>query len=357
MQKKILSSLSMIIAGAMVMISCNKMDNAANDESSIITDSPESTTILSFDSEADFLAAVQSVRSGIATKSTGVEDFKSLYDEFNQAMAEADDYYQREGGYEEFKAKFPDLYYPEYEEDYAAFLPVSDEAIAKLLNTRGEVMIAGKEVDYRDVWSYERIVELGLGMPEYENLTSPETKALSDFVTLTEEKQTINSKRKAWITLRGVAIDDIQFQGKVGRVDLCFRKKGVLGWYNGQLTSKSYVITGHAPAPSTEVYKSYYIGGAKELEYSPHKYVVAIRPLSATSSSFGTRTFYFEFGLEDLTYSFTGTFMTDVDALLAMNNGAGVGEDLASAFSFRDVVKETFGNNNPYNWYVFGYNN
>jgi hypothetical protein len=74
-------------------------------------------------------------------------------------MTEADDYYQREGGYEEFKVKFPNLYYPEYEEDYAAFLPVSDEAIAKLLNQQGKVIIAGKEIDMRDVFSYEKIHE------------------------------------------------------------------------------------------------------------------------------------------------------------------------------------------------------
>ena len=320
MQKKILLSLSMIIAGAMVMISCNKMENVVNDENTIISDSSANTTILSFDSEDDFLVAVQSVRSGIATKSTGIENFKSLYDEFDQAMAEADDYYQREGGYEEFKAKFPDLYYPEYEEDYAAFLPVSDEAIAKLLNTEGKVMIAGIEVDYRDVWSYERIVELGLGMPEYDNLAGPGTKALSDFVTLTEEKQTINSKRKAWITRRGIEYPEAC--AKIGRVDLCFRKKGALGWYNGKMISRSYTRSaGFNPGEYAKHYHPFYINDS-----SPHRYIAKWRPINATTSNFGVQTLFFECGEDEPAYSFTGSFTLNIDDLLNLTNGPGFWE-------------------------------
>ena len=320
MKKNILSSLSMIMAGAMVMISCNKMDNVANDENTIVSGSSVSTSILSFDSEADFLTAVQSVRSGIATKSTGVENFKSLYDEFHKAMAEADDYYQREGGYEEFKAKFPNLYYPEYEEDYAAFLPVSDEAVAKLLNTEGKVRIAGEEVDYRDVRSYDKLVELGLGMPEYNTLANSETKAFSDFVTLTEERQNVNSKRKAWITRRG--IDYPEASVKIGRVDLCFRKKGILGWYNGKMISRSYTLSaGFSPGEYAKHYHPFYINDS-----SPHRYIAQWRPINATTSNFGVRTLFFECGEDEPAYSFTGRFTLSIDALLDLTNGPGFWE-------------------------------
>lgn len=354
-----------IIISLISVLSCSKIDSkdpVPSESSTEETVFSQSNAILSFESDEAFMNAVNEIRNGkedidAVTKSSRVENFISLYDEFKQAMAEADYYYQKEGGYEKFKARFPNLYYPEHNEDYAAFLPVSDEAIAKLINQKGKVNIAKKEVDFRDVFSYDKILELGLGMPEETMSEIVSTKSLNETKILTLNQQTINNKRKAWITLRGIAINDIQFQGKVGRVDLCFRKKGILGWYNGQLTSESYVITGYAPAPSTEVYTADYIGGAKTLEYSPHKYVVAIRPLTATTSNFGTRTFYFRFGLEDLTYSFTGEFTTNVDALLAKNNGTGIGEDLASAFTFRGVIEETFGNNYPYNWYVFGYSN
>ena len=317
----------------MIMISCNKMDNVAD---STFTDIPESKTessMLSFDSEEDFWAAIQSLRAGMeesATKSTGIEDFRSLYDEYDQAMTEADEYYQRDGGYEEFKIKFPDLYYPEFGEDYAAFLPVSDEVVSKLLNTDGLVRIAGEVTDLRDVWSYEKILELGLGMPEYENLLSPETKSLSDYITLTEEKQTVNPKRKAWVTLRGISITDPMFMAKIGRVDLCYRKKGILGWYNGKMTSESFIMVGSN--------RIAYNGGKKNLEYSPHKYVVATRPLSASSSNYGTQTFYFDCGEDDPDYMFYAKFTTNVDNLLDKNNGTGIGEDIAAFFNGTSVI-------------------
>ena len=141
---------------------------------STIHEYPEATTsdktpfkqpeaILSFDNESSFWDAVEKQRNGkdgiIATKSN--PDFISIYDEFQQAMTEADTYYQKENGYEEFKKKFPNLFYPEHGEDYAAFLPVSDEAVAQLLNQQCKVMIAGEERDMRDVNSYEKIMELG----------------------------------------------------------------------------------------------------------------------------------------------------------------------------------------------------
>lgn len=351
------------VIATLIIVSCNKIEPGLNSGVEAVEDNasfPQSNAILSFADEDAFLAEVENLRhggDGNTTKTcvTSVENFISLYEEFSQAMAEADNYYQREGGYEEFKAMFPHLYYPEYEGDYSAFLPVSDESIAKLINQNGKVLIAGKEVDFRDVWSYDTIRELGLGMPQGTDNESL-TKAFTDVVTLTLEKQNVNSKRKAWITLRGIAIDQIEFSGKVGRIDLCFRKKGFLGWYNGQMTSRSYVITGYAPAPSTEAYRAYYLGGPKITEYSPHKYCVAIRPLSATSSNFGAHTFYFECGEDDITYSFTGKFTTNVDALLNMNNGTGVGENLASAFTNRSVLEETFGPDIA-NMFVWAYQN
>lgn len=330
MQKHIRFSLSIIMATAMVMVSCNKMDNVAKDEIAEATTSSDSnSSILSFDSEKDFLAAVQSVRSGnivsgVATKSTGIEDFRSLYDEFTQAMEEADDYYQREGGYEEFKAKFPDLYYPEYGEDYAAFLPVSDEAIAKLLNTDGLVKIAGKDIDYRDVWTYEKIRELGLAMPDDEYFY---TKALSDKYQLTEEKQQINDKRKAWVTLRGYVADELR--QKIGRVDLCFRKKGVLGWYNGKMESSSYMII-------NGLRYDYEVSANSA---SPHRYIAAWRGMHETTSHLGTKRIGFECGNDEPAYSFTGWIDVDLDALLDKNNGPGFWESLSFSFP---IYKRSF---------------
>ncbi len=321
-------------------LSCNKMESDTNanlNEREDVEVFTQSNSILSFKDESDFLAAVQAVREGKSnpdayTRSTSVENFLSIYDEFNQAMKEADDYYQREGGYEEFKTRFPNLYYPEHNGDYAAFLPVSDEIVAKFLNQSGKVMIAGKEKDLRDVWSYEKIQELGLAMPEESLDGAPETRAYSGYEQLTLDKKQFNKKRKAWITLRGIVVDTPLGEAKFGRVDLCFRKKGLLGWYNGEIDSRSYLIR---PNPQHMVIldKIYYAGGPKIDEYSPHKYVVASRPASATSSSFGRKTLYFDVDYNDSDYAFNAYYDVDIDALLNMNNGTGFGEDIASLFN------------------------
>ncbi|MDD2247240.1 MAG: hypothetical protein PHC39_09250, partial [Proteiniphilum sp.] len=123
--------------------------------------------ILSFENEAAFQEAVDKVRNNqisltSLTRSADGSDFESLYAEFVQAMKEAESYYDRIEGYEEFKVKFPGLYYPEHGDDYSAYLPVSDEAIAKLTNREGKVIIAGEVRDMRDIFTYEKLVELNL---------------------------------------------------------------------------------------------------------------------------------------------------------------------------------------------------
>ena len=321
--------------------SCNKMESDSTpiiNEGEKVETFTQSNAILSFESENDFLAAVQAVRRGnndvlAETRSASPEHFISLYEEFVQAMSEADYYYQREGGYEEFKERFPNLYYPEYAEDYAAFLPVSDEIVAQFINQDGKVIIAGKEKDLRDVWTYEKIQELGLAMPEEDVVELPETRASSSAFRLTLDKQDVNKKRRAWITRRGITIDDMKF----GRLDLCFRKKGLLGWYNGTMTSNSYIIERMPGFGSTIERKIWYNGGGKLEEYSPHKYYVACRPASDESSSYGVRDFYFECD-SDPTYNFTAYYTADVDALLDLNNGTGFWEDVAAFFSGKSAT-------------------
>lgn len=330
----------MLALTCMLLSSCN---NELDEQQVAITDETntvfrQSDGILMFDNEAAFLEAVEKVRNnevGTAsfTRSASGEEFISLFREFDQAMTEADDYYQREGGYEEFKVKFPNLYYPEYEEDYAAFLPVSDEAIAKLLNQQGKVIIAGKEIDMRDVFSYEKIQELGLGMPENVNVDveeNPNTRAFTDIKYLTLDKENMNKKRKAWITLRGIEVSDKNSKDgskvKLGRVDLCFRKKGAVHWYNGKMTSRGYWYS------TNGVRTSITSQGLKELEYSPHKYYVSASRYYQTIKPSEVDKIKLEFacGEDYPKYSFTGIYTVDINHLMSLDNGTGFGEDLAS---------------------------
>ncbi|MDR0575085.1 MAG: hypothetical protein LBG96_13875 [Tannerella sp.] len=96
--------------------------------------------IVSFDDEVVFKNTVEALKDGlnsaVATRNSSGENteessssgyesrfpdsetmskygFYSLYDDFIVAMEEAESYYDREGGYEEFKKKHPALYFPE----------------------------------------------------------------------------------------------------------------------------------------------------------------------------------------------------------------------------------------------------
>ena len=73
-----------------------------------------------------------------------------MYDEYSEAMSVAESYYEREGGYEEFKEKYPHFYYPERGNDYSAYLPVSNFSTAKFISPEGNVIING-EVLYQSM--------------------------------------------------------------------------------------------------------------------------------------------------------------------------------------------------------------
>lgn len=89
-----------------------------------------------------------------------IDGFKSLYDIFVEAMNDADSYYDREGGYEEFKEKYSPLYFPEVMNDYSAFLPVSDANLARFLNKNGEILINDKIVNMKNLSSYAQLENL-----------------------------------------------------------------------------------------------------------------------------------------------------------------------------------------------------
>lgn len=154
--------------------------------------------------------------------------FYSLYDYFTDAMNEAESYYDRPGGYEEFKAKYAMLYFPEEGDDYSAYLPVKDQKIAKLLNANGEVSINGKIMNLKDISSYQQLLDLGIAATE-EDYTVPMTRA--DY-PLNELPEVRCNNRRLWVSTEvrrgsspGVA-EEIAILVR-------FRKKGLFGkWYN-----------------------------------------------------------------------------------------------------------------------------
>lgn len=150
-------------------------------------------------------------------------DFHSLYDDFEEAMNEAESYYDTENGYKEFKAKHSALFFAEQPEDYSAYLPVSNRTVAKFLNVNGEVEIAGTVVDLRDITSYQQLVDKSL-IPKEQNLINlKSTVNRLDDVHCNDRKLWVNAWARPGQT--PIGLDKI--------VEVGFRKKGFLGaWYN-----------------------------------------------------------------------------------------------------------------------------
>jgi hypothetical protein len=154
-------------------------------------------------------------------------DFHSLYDEYDAAMKEAEQYYDIEGGYEAFKKKYSSLYFPEYGDDYSAYLPVSSVEIAKLVNTKGEVFIDGKRLNMKDINSYEQLVQLGV-TPPAENIQTRAAYPLNSLPTTYSD----NKKRKIWVNVKTRNGSTAAVLQEVV-IEVCFRKKGFLKkWYN-----------------------------------------------------------------------------------------------------------------------------
>lgn len=227
----------------------------------------ESNGRLTFGSQAAFDAAVKALEkcevttnkptskgveysAPIAVKEISIKGFQSLSDDFKAAMNEAEAYCDTEAGYKEFKNRHPALFFAEQADDYSAYLPVSNRTVAKLLNAKGEVEIAGKVKDLRDITSYRQLTALRLTLP-----TGRETRRVN---RLDDVKC---NGRKLWVT---VWTRPGTYPGVLQEIviEVGFRKKGAFGaWYN--YSSETWIGWKDFPA----------IG--HESGYSSHDYLIA----------------------------------------------------------------------------------
>lgn len=108
-----------------------------------------------------------------------LEDFSSMYKTYEEAMAEAEEYCDRAGGYEEFKEKYPSLYFPENNEDFGAYVPYENELLAICANENGRLIVGEEIIDLEKIDNYEQLIASGRGMVE-------EQEVLTDGDTLTD---------------------------------------------------------------------------------------------------------------------------------------------------------------------------
>lgn len=164
--------------------------------------------------------------------------FRSMYDVFVEAMNEAENYYDREGGYEEFKEKYSSLYFPEEGDDYSAYLPISDKELAKIADENGDVIIGDNIVSLKDITSYKELEDLGMTPPNDNML-----RATSGTNGIAEEETANN---KVWVKCKNTHDNGIP----IIQVDVCFRKQGLFGvWYNHNSTTKATLSSGYGVGP------------------------------------------------------------------------------------------------------------
>ena len=181
--------------------------------------------ILCFPSEAALKEVLSCMNDSNDILDLKNKEFKSIYTTFDQAMAEADNYYDSRENYEKYKQIYSSLYFPEYGDDYSAYLPVSDKKMAKLANAEGFIKVNGELVDCKDISSYATLDSLGL--------TPPNPKSRSSRIYYYEE-----GKNKLWVNFSTAQTINGQPDYASGlKLEVCFRKKGWLGWFNRKASS------------------------------------------------------------------------------------------------------------------------
>jgi hypothetical protein len=96
-------------------------------------------------------------------------NFSSTAQEYEKAMEEAESYYDRPGGYEEFKEKYSNLYFPEEGDDYGAYIPYKNDLEAFISNGNGRFMVDKEIINLDRINSYDQLVESGRGITEEES--------------------------------------------------------------------------------------------------------------------------------------------------------------------------------------------
>ncbi|GHV39474.1 hypothetical protein FACS1894179_04430 [Bacteroidia bacterium] len=233
--------------------------------SGIQFDNEERETVLKFRDEAVFMETLV-LLEGMSREerenwNKQFGDFKSLDQMYNLAMQEADKLDFTEEEYKQFKEKYSSfLYFPEYKDDFGAYVPFESLSYAYITDKRGRYIIGDKVVELNKINTYEQLQKSGQAMYSLEEIESNKTlKATAGYNNI--KRVDVKSKfagQAASDWFRGGSKNGKKLQFKVGRrikpftspnptggnpilhgvntsldVEITFRKKGFLGkWYN-----------------------------------------------------------------------------------------------------------------------------
>ncbi|WP_448908478.1 hypothetical protein [Hoylesella shahii] len=243
---------------AILLAACNKENIVEIGSQQEISLSKENADMLQFTSENEYQQAVQTIAS-LDNKTqkelwykTKFGNFKSLKSVFDSAMIDAAKLDESKKAFEQYKEKYDKyLYFADYKDDCGAYLPVSNSDAAYLLNADGNVIIAGKVVNKKDIDTYTKLQSAGVAM--YDNNNSAQTRAnwgyniIQHTVRAGEERSGnvgeefdsgwwVQNKRKVRIKCgrkveKGISIQGFLYTMKI-HIEISFRKKTWLGWAN-----------------------------------------------------------------------------------------------------------------------------
>lgn len=200
--------------------------------------------------------------------SKSVGKFLSINSLYEQAMIEADSLDFTEEQYYEFKKKYEDyLYFPEYMDDYGAYLPYSDKNKVIIASISGKFLVGDQVLELDKITTYDSLQEYGLAYYSKEESSEIdpiiETRNTKGTVNIpwnriktsqhTEEYssgwQKVGNGKKLQVKfgIRNMLVrgKDICFHNEVS-----FRKKGFLGkWYNysSKTSVKGLIVPEYIP--------------------------------------------------------------------------------------------------------------
>lgn len=167
---KRISYLLLVLAMSVFCACGNELEGLQEEKSPSNKSEIESAEMFSFNSEKEFQDAVAQLEQMTAGEQQGwvktnFGSIKTLQDVYFEALKEAAYLDETEASYKAYKEKYDKyLYFASFLEDCGVYLPVSNKAMAALLNIDGNVRIAGEVKNMKDVDSYIKLQENGEAM-------------------------------------------------------------------------------------------------------------------------------------------------------------------------------------------------
>ncbi|WP_370862513.1 DUF4848 domain-containing protein [Parabacteroides faecis] len=194
-------------------------------------------------------------------------NFISLNSVYEKALDEVTAMEGTAEEYNDLKEKYQSyLYFPEYKEDYGAYLPVSNEEVASVLNKNGKVIVGEEIVDMKDIFEYRDLQLTGNALYDLEVLPRLSNKDYigSQYDSGWKEFGKRKCKLKAGRRIMNVSKTEIALH-----IEISFRKKGLFGWMNYKETTQT---TGTYAPPGGPLSNNFY---QQETGRSSHDHYVA----------------------------------------------------------------------------------